>query len=431
MKKTVVSVLVVGVLAIATWVAASAYTGYQAKAGIEALTAPAPDSTPLRFSDLKHNQGVFGSSGTVTLHYPDPDAEQQPRADLFQMEIAYAIDHRVTIDSMLRFDWTASLIGQAAQNLAQTFGQNPELSGAGDLDWQGAAQSRYTIPALEATRGDEVLVMSAITGRFKLQQAELWFDLNMPALRITDKEETLSLKQIELALHAQDRFTGEGRSEFRVAEIDFAQGNATGLKIIAINTFSENRIDVSINKSIDQLAIAGTRVSDVELDLIFDDLYAPSVTSLSAVMNTAGNLDNLTPAQQQVVQGALRDLFAYGFSVGVADLSAVTDKGAVSGQAITTIKAASDLNRDQNSPFQFDAAKQLEVIAALNVEGQAVAPEVMALGMMFGVLVPSETGFKSSLLLKEGQLVVNDIVVPFTEELRQINNLITAALRSP
>jgi len=195
--------------------------------------------------------------------------------------------------------------------------------------------------------------------------------------------------------------------------------------------FQKNRIDVSINKSIDQLAIAGTRVSDVELDLIFDDLYAPSVTSLSAVMNTAGNLDNLTPAQQQVVQGALRDLFAYGFSVGVADLSAVTDKGAVSGQAITTIKAASDLNRDQNSPFQFDAAKQLEVIAALNVEGQAVAPEVMALGMMFGVLVPSETGFKSSLLLKEGQLVVNDIVVPFTEELRQINNLITAALRSP
>jgi hypothetical protein len=50
---------------------------------------------------------------------------------------------------------------------------------------------------------------------------------------------------------------------------------------------------------------------------------------------------------------------------------------------------------------------------------------------MFGVLVPSETGFKSSLSLKEGQLVVNDTVVPFTEELRQINNLITAALRSP
>ena len=430
MKKALLSVLVVGILAVATWAAASAYTGYQAKAGIEALTTPEPGSTPLRFSDLNHKQGVFGSSGTVTLHYPDPDATQQPRTDLFQMEITYTFDHRVAFENMLRFDWTASFIGSAEETMQETFGQNPELTGAGNWDWEGVAKSSYTIPALEAYESDEALVMSPVTGHVEFDQAALLFNLNMPTLLISSEDDTTRVSNIELELHAKDRFTGEGRSEFRVGDIEFAQGHINGLKIVANNSVSGNRVDISLDKSIEQLTVADTTVSDIRLALLFDDLYAPSVTALSAIMNTAGNLEHLTPTQQQVVQGALRDLFVYGFSVGVTDLSGETTNGSVTGQALATIKPADEPNIDPTRPFQFDGAKQLEMSAVLDVNGKAMAPQVMAIGLMFGVLVPSENGFNSSMSLSAGQLVINETVVPVAEELRQINQMITGALRA-
>lgn len=426
MKKAVVSLVVLGVVLLMAWMAASAYGGYQAQLAIANLTNQPPDTTPFRFSDLKHEQGLLSSNGTVVLHYPDPNAEQQPRPDLFQMEVAYALDHQATFTRMLSFDWTATLIGEGAQNMQQTFGNNPPLTGAGSWDWQGLAQSSYVIPALKAEQEGEALDMSAITGNLKLQRAQFWFDLNMPSVQVTGEDGEFRLNNIALDLHAINRFTGQGRSEFRIEQINFPDGQATGFKVIGENDLANERVDISIKKSINRLTLAGTTVSDVALDLMLDGLYAPSVASLSAVMNVAGNLDNLTPIQQQMVQGALRDLFINGFTVGITDLSAATDKGSAAGQAIATIKPAAN----PSAEFQFDAQTQLNVIAELNVTGQAVAPEITALGVMLGVLVPKENGFNGSLSLKQGKLIINGVVVPFSEEMAQINALVMEVLRN-
>lgn len=426
MKKAVVSLVVLGVVLLMAWMAASAYGGYQAQLAIANLTNQPPDTTPFRFSDLKHEQGLLSSNGTVVLHYPDPNAEQQPRPDLFQMEVAYALDHQATFTRMLSFDWTATLIGEGAQNMQQTFGNNPPLTGAGSWDWQGLAQSSYVIPALKAEQEGEALDMSAITGNLKLQRAQFWFDLNMPSVQVTGEDGEFRLNNIALDLHAINRFTGQGRSEFRIEQINFPDGQATGFKVIGENDLANERVDISIKKSINRLTLAGTTVSDVALDLMLDGLYAPSVASLSAVMNVAGNLDNLTPIQQQMVQGALRDLFINGFTVGITDLSAATDKGSAAGQAIATIKPAAN----PSAEFQFDAQTRLNVIAELNVTGQAVAPEITALGVMLGVLVPKENGFNGSLSLKQGKLIINGVVVPFSEEMAQINALVMEVLRN-
>lgn len=426
MKKAVVSLVVLGVVLLMAWMAASAYGGYQAQLAIANLTNQPPDTTPFRFSDLKHEQGLLSSNGTVVLHYPDPNAEQQPRPDLFQMEVAYALDHQATFTRMLSFDWTATLIGEGAQNMQQTFGNNPPLTGAGSWDWQGLAQSSYVIPALKAEQEGEALDMSAITGNLKLQRAQFWFDLNMPSVQVTGEDGEFRLNNIALDLHAINRFTGQGRSEFRIEQINFPDGQATGFKVIGENDLANERVDISIKKSINRLTLAGTTVSDVALDLMLDGLYAPSVASLSAVMNVAGNLDNLTPIQQQMVQGALRDLFINGFTVGITDLSAATDKGSAAGQAIATIKPAAN----PSAEFQFDAQTQLNVIAELNVTGQAVAPEITALGVMLGVLVPKENGFNGSLSLKQGKLIINGVAVPFSEEMAQINALVMEVLRN-
>lgn len=425
MKKAVVSLVALSVVLLVAWMAISAFGGYRAQQGIETLIDQSPESTPLRFSDLKHEQGLLSSNGTVILHYLDPNADQQPRPDLFQMEIAYELDHRATFARMVSFDWTAALIGEGAQNMMRTFEDNPSLSGAGSLDWQGLAQSNYIIPALRAEQEDEVLDMSAITGNLKLQGKQFWFDLMMPSVEVTGEDGTYRLSNIALDLHANDRFTGQGRSEFSVQQFDFPEGQAKGFNVIGENVLADDRVGIAIKKSIDNLTVADTNVSDVALDLMLDGLYAPSVTSLSAVMNVAGNLDNLTLDQQKIVQGALRDLFINGFSVGITDLSAATNQGSVAGQAIATVKAAAAPSAD----FQFDARTQLEVIAGLDVTGQAVAPEVTALGMMFGVLVPNENGFKGSMSLSQGKLTINGTVVPFAEELAQINAMITEVLR--
>jgi len=427
MNKRLAAALVVSGVILAGWMGSSSYGGYQAKQGIEALIDQPPSTTPLRFSNLKHQQGLFTSSGSVILHYPDPNAHQQPRPDLFQMEITYALDHRVTFNRMLQFDWTATLIGKGAQTMLETFNQNPTLSGQGQWDWDGLAQSDYTIPALRAEQDGDVLEMAAITGQLKVQHAQLWFDLVMPVLAVVDENGPLALNNIALTLYTKDRFTGEGRSDFSIEQIDFTNGQAQSFRVVGENSFSGDRLNVSIKKSIARLTLAGTTISDIALDLMLNDLYAQSVASMSAVMNVAGNLDNLTAAQQKVVQIAIRDLFVKGFSVGITKLSAKTQTGAATGSAVVRVAPAADTT----APYQFNAAKQLVVDAELVLSGQAIAPPITALGTLFGVIVPRENGFSGSLSLEQGELTVNGAKVPFTDEINQVSAIITELLQNP
>lgn len=427
MNKKLVSVLTLGVILAAGWVGASAYVGFKAQQELTVLTHPPLGTTPLRFSDATHDQGLLTSKGSMIVHYPDPDADQRSPADLFQVKINYTIDHRVMLTHLSTYALTANLVGDGAQAMIALFGQNPSLTGQGRWGWDGQVLSRYGLPALKSEQADFTFEMSPINGQFSIKQAELDFEMSLPSLLVADADGVTRISDVQATLMTKDRYTGEGRSVFTIGQVQFPDGQAQAIKFVGESLYVGDRLNVSIGKAIGGLTVAGTTVSNLKLDILLEGLYAKSMASLSAVMNVAGNLDDLTPAQQRVVKDAMRDLITHGFSVGITDMQAATKDGVAKASAMLQVKPTA-----QASPtLAFDAAKQLVFNANLDLEGSAISPSLTAIGTMMGVIVERQNGFKGSMTLDQGQLVVNGTNVPFEAEAAQISANITEFLKTP
>lgn len=427
MNKKLVSVLALGSILVLGWVGTSAYIGLRAQQEIGALTNQWANAEPLRFSGLVHDRGMLTSSGSLILHYSDSVTDQQSAADLFQVQINYSIDHRVMLANVLTFDWTAMPTGDSAQLMVDVFDQNPRVSGQGNWGWDGLAQTHYFIPALKTEQAGDLLETAAVQGHLKVQQSTFGFELLMPSLVLINQNGPLRLDNIQVILEAQDRTTGDSRSRVSVQQIDFANGQAAALTLVAESTLSDDHLTVSIDQSIGRLTLEDTTVTDVNLNLTLEGLDAKSVSALSTIMTAASDLENLTAAQHRVATGAVRDLIGQGFVVGITNLSGTSENGVVRARAMLEVQPTPDTHARQ----AFDAAKQLTMLAEINLVGQAIAPPITTLGMMFGVLVANDAGFSGSLSLKQGELVVNGANMPFADELGQISALVTQVLQRP
>ena len=427
MNKKFVSVLTLGVILAAGWIGVSAYVGFKAQQELAVLTNPPMGTTPLRFSDATHDRGLLTSNGSMIVHYPDPDADQQSPSDLFQVRINYTIDHRVMLTHLSTYALTANLIGEGAQAVTAMFGQNPSLTGQGRWGWDGQALSRYALPALKSEQADFTFEMSPINGQLKIKQAELEFEMSLPSLLVADANGVTRISDVQATLMTKDRYTGEGRSVFTIGQIEFPDGQAQAIKFVGESVYAGDRLNVSIGKAIGGLTVAGMTVSNLKLDIVLEGLYAKSMASLSAVMNVAGNLDDLTPAQQRIVKDAMRDLITHGLSVSISDIQATTKDGVAKASAKLQVKPTAQAT----TTLAFDASKQLVFNANLDLEGTAISPSLTAIGTMMGVIVERQNGFEGSVSLEEGQLVINGTNIPFEAEAAQISANVTEFLKTP
>lgn len=423
MKKSVLGIGGLVVLLGLGWAAGSYYVGNRAKADIEVLINQPKIQTAMRFSDWKHQQGPFYSSGTFIMHYPDPDAVTQPRPDLFALLVRYDIDHRLLPARLSDFKWSAEPVGKSEQQMTSLFGVKPVIAGQGSLGWDASARSTYQFPPLAAKRGDNELAMAPMGGDIKLQGLTMQFSLKLPSVQIASDGKKTRLTDIAMNVDLSDRFKGLGSSVFSVGQAQLDGGSLQGFAMRGQSRQTGDRMTFELRNSIKSLKIASESVSDAILDLQLADFDAQSVTTLSTVLDQAGNLDNLTAAQQKEVQEAIRTIIVKGFSVGIPQLSAISGKAKATGQAKLVVKpSASD------QPASFDAAKQLSSSGEVNLTGD-LPPNLTAAGVMLGALVQSADGFRASYKLEGGTLMVNGRPVPIADQLRQINAGVAMFLR--
>lgn len=427
MNKKLVSILTLGGVLAAGWVGTSAYVGYKAQQELAVLINPPPGTTPLRFSDVIHNRGLLTSNGSMIMHYADPEAAQMQPSDLFQVRVNYTIDHRVMLAHLSTYALTANLNGEGAQAMTALFGQNPTLTGQGRWGWDGLVLSQYDLPALKSEQADFAFEMSPINGQFKIKQAELDFSINMPSLVVADVNGVTRVNNAQAALMTKNRYSSEGRSVLTVGQVDFPDGQVKAIEFVGESVYAGDRLNVSLGKAIAELTVAGTTVSNLKLDLLFEGLYAKSIDALSAMMNAAGNVETLSPAQRQVVALAVRDLIVRGFSVGITDMQGSTKAGVATARAMIQVKPSTEAS---TAP-PFDAAKQLVFDAELDIEGAAFSPSLTPLGTMMGVIVERPNGFTGSLSLNQGKLLINGIEVPFNEEITRISAFVTELVKTP
>lgn len=422
-KKPFIAIALLVLILGLAWGGASYYAGNQAKNNIAALIEQSASESAIRFSDWRHEQGPFYSFGEFVLHYPDPDAVTQPRPDLFALLVRYDIDHRVLPHRVFAYDWSAEPVGKSEQAMTALFGVKPVVIGQGTMNWQGRASSVYQFPELAAKDNGDELAMSAMTGEVVVQGAQMDFNLSLPTLQIVSNGERIDVRDIAMTMALQDRFKGLGGSVFTVAKADFPRGAIRGFRLEGNNVRQGDRLTFRLDASVDQLQANQESIDHAVINLVLEGLNAQSVSALSEIMDQAGNFENLTPEQEQLVQNAIKQLVISGFSVSMPEISAQSRGALAKGSASLEIKPPA---AGQRMPF--DAASQIVSGGQIDLTGK-VPPELAGMGMMFGVLVKSTDGFRSSYAFKNGALTVNGRPVPVARQLAEINAGMAALLK--
>lgn len=426
MKRTAGFLSILVIVVVAAWTGLSYYAGLRAESDIRQIMGQPMSQSPLRMTDLVHQRGVFDSLGEFVLHYPDPAATVQPRPDLLRLRVTYSIDHFVLPQTVFRFAWTAQLIDDAATRAQTAFGQNPVLSGLGQLGWNGQAQSHYFVPALQATAGPDFLRMSSIQGQLRVLGQAMQFDLVMPSLEARLQGELWRLERIALGLDLTDRFQGIGQSWFAIDRLFFNLGTATGFRLDGQNRMTAERLSVRSEARLAELAISEQKLNNVELQITMDDLDRSSLDAMSALLNVAGNLDNLTSEQQQIMRQALRRLILQGFSLGIPRVAARSGRDAIEGELLLQVKPAV-----AGTAQPFDVARQVASAGQLRLKGQDLPPALLGAGLMLGILVQTKQGFEAGYDFSDGKLVVNGRIVNATDSIKAINEVIDALIGTP
>lgn len=412
-------VLVVGLV----WGGTSYYAGNEAKNNIAALIEQPASETSIRFSDWRHEQGPFYSFGQFVLHYPDPDAVTQPRPDLFALLVRYDIDHRVLPQRVFAFDWSAEPVGRSEQAMTALFGVKPVVVGQGMMNWQGRASSIYQFPELAAKDNGDELAMSAMTGEVVVQGAQMDFSLRLPTLQIVSNGQRTDVQDVAMTVALQDRFQGLGGSVFTVSKADFPQGRIQGLRFEGRNVRQDDRMTFRLDTTVAQLQANQESIENAVINLVLEGLSVQSINALSEVMDQAGNFENLTTEQEQLVQSAIKQLIISGFAVSLPEISAQSRGALAKGSASLEIKPPATGQR-----LPFDAASQIVSGGRIDLTGK-VPPELAGLGMMFGVLVKSDQGFRSSYDFRNGALRVNGRPIPVARQLAEINSAMATLLK--
>ena len=425
MKRISVSLIVFFVFAAALWTGVSYYIGMRTQADIAVLMNQPDEQTNFRLTDWEHSGGPFYSSGRFLLHYRDPDALMQPRPDLFVLEVRYDMDHRAWPSRVFAMDWSAEPYGYSALQMATIFGTKPNINGSGQLGWQARIESNYAFSALSANDGTQTLAVAAMNGNVAIQDKAMQFDLKLPSLLVQTPHDNLRLENLTIELDLIDRLSGLGQSRMRVQRIGFDGGVVQGLEISGLSTQSDDRFNFELGMRLANLSIAGQQVTETALNVLLSGLDATSVQTLSRVFDQAGNSENLTPAQQEDVQRAIKRIIVQGFELSVPAVESHAAGAKLTGSATLVLKPSSMIE-----PIQFDAATQLLSTGQLTIQGK-IQPHLAALIMMSGVFLQTDQGLSARYRLLGGRLDVNGKSVPISAELMQINEAIETLLESP
>lgn len=422
MKKFIISIVVIGVLGLAAWSGAGVYAGFKVEQSLLTFAQQPVGQTPIRISDFKHHRGLMVSHGQFTIHYADPNASGDKRPELVTAVMNYEVDHHVGLSHLATFTWRLVPTGDLEKNINALFAKPFEVSGQGDVKWDGATQSGFAAPELKYAQGTDVLSMGPWKGHLALHGAKFDWLVSSPRFEMKTTDTFLDVKNLSLTVELTDRFTGVGRSVVTIDDMAFPTTQLQGLSFSARNTIANNRISLAFEKTIQTLTFGGQSVSQVDVAFELSDLNQTSIEALSRVLNEAGNFDNLTPDQKQTVQSSLRQLVQEGFKVSIPKLTAQTERGKIVGDALF------ELTQTDSNQRQFDASKQIKAQGQLSVARSVMPPEYEGLAQMLGLATRTESGLQSQFALLNGQLTVNGRNIVVTQQLNQLNQIVSSFL---
>lgn len=422
MKKILISVVIVMLIALSAWSGAGIYAGVQVEKELITFIEQLPSRSPMRVVDLKHNRGLMNSNGQFTVRYSDPQAQGANRPDLITAVMNYNVDHHASWKHLAKFTWRLTPTDTFGEKLNALFATEFNVSGQGTINWQGVAQTDFSAPPLRYEQGDDLLALGPWQGDMLINGPIFNFIVQSPAINMQSEDTFLKVKNMSFKVDLVDRLNGVGSSRLNIEEVSFPTTTIQGLEFKASNTLDQGYLNFEIEKKINKVEFVGQAITNVDLLLIFKHLNQQSMIELSNIMNETGNFDNLTTAQQEIVQAATIRLIQDGFEVTLPKLQAQTERGMIEGNAVFNLAA------NLASPNTFDAAKQVKAEGKLTVARLIMPSEYEGLVQLLGLAKRTDKGLESQFLFDDGKLLVNGRNIEVNIQLQRINQAMTEFL---
>ena len=317
-------------LIIAGWVGSAGYVGSQTEAALQSLKAAAPDDgASFRLSRLDHRRGWFSSSGTADIALADDCSDSGSDAPGPLAKVAYRINHLPLPSGLARFDWVATPIGEAAEEVSALIGPNGTIAGSGKVALQGEISSDFAIP--ELTRRGIGLKASASAGSFRLDRQTFFLDWKLDRLTMRSAGQPTQVNGLSMSIDLQDRQLGTGSYGVDIDKLSLRDGTVEGLSLLAKAILRDDRFDTSVATKARQLDIGGESIRNLQFEFAVTDLDATSTQVLNQVFRTSCGFRQMTADEQSRTRQALGRMLARGMKVGLRKLALATEDGSIDG----------------------------------------------------------------------------------------------------
>jgi len=400
-KPTIVMLVAAGALGFAglAEIGFAYYSSNTLKSELETLSKPAADAvSDYQLRNLKHDAGIFASSGAVDLelrsHCDDGDAPAP-----VGLRVEYSVSHLPGLKSLNQFTWTLTPLDASKTHWKQLFGSVAALQANGMLTYGGLIRSDMQLPAIAVKASGYSLQVPASNGTLAMGKLALAFKWNFERMVLRGHGEAVELKQLALEMDLQNRKRGLGTLGFSMGSLGTSTLSMEGLKIASTTTEANDRLNSKIRQSVSKLQVAGQELNDLSLELAVNGVEAQSAESLGTLFSATCGFRNMTVDEGKRMRVALKNVLAAGFSVGVTQLTASSGKGSIDGRIMVELLPSKGA--------ELSLADQLKSSASLVVKGNFVPDGLRDMALATGYVSTTADGLKTGYEFADGLVTVN------------------------
>jgi hypothetical protein len=243
MKKILISVVVIVVIAVSGWLSASIYLGRSAAALIANISAKAGQNAAIRLTELSHKQGLLSSAGQFEIRFNDVAVDEKSGKQLFALQVNYSIEHLLLPSSSMRFNWQVKPVGQAGTEFNRMFGSEIKLTGQGKLAYGGKALSTLKLPELAMKQGKELFHLSPSSGNIVWGEKTVALQWKTDRLSSRGDDHALDVHGFSFTSDIQNRVRGLGTMQFAIDKFSTKEATAESIAVnVAMSSLTPSRL---------------------------------------------------------------------------------------------------------------------------------------------------------------------------------------------
>jgi len=311
-KMIIVTVVVLGI----AYSGGSYYIGEQAKAHVQSFMQRSAEESggTIAWQDSQHSSGVFTSSGSAVLHYQQPG---DPSVEPIDIKVAYHVNHALHWAQVLTFDWSGKAKGTLGQAIDDIYGTEAALTGNGQMDWSGSAQSDINFPGADKKEyASARLTVAPLSGLIKTTENTFDFELSLPSLTVESLDQTgsFAFNDMRLQITSGDVKAGSTRMVAQFKDITLDEGDGAlpmkydGIKFDLDSQFKDDVWSFAMDQTIESLEAQGIKSTNNQFKFGIEGIRKADLIKLSEMAETLDDVQDITPER-------ITSLYEVGLSI--------------------------------------------------------------------------------------------------------------------